>query len=336
MSNISETPNTYTEEEVRDNQVYAWVANVTAASITSATSNLARTPTKGLQFLTTALEHHWIISPLVNSTLRENFIRKVESSFRRTLNTLLEKLDELDIVRGERNEANGTSAVLREKNERLEKQIVELELSAASQALSPLPDTEGQALELAQDAIRTQRTRLEEQEQSIKELRQETIRLEAEWKKSQVRNGIILKERDTLREQIQQLREEQQNEDNQEQELKQLLRDAQANESAALTQAAKTPPLEKENLRLKNELERALADKAFYEKQAQEQPRQRGPWLKPDPDTQSLDEWANGILEDAQQWLLDPNLFPFLWKERTGEELSEEAQKVWETRESLF
>jgi len=57
----------------------------------------------------------------------------------------------------------------------------------------------------------------------------------------------------------------------------------------------------------------------------------RGPWLhrRGDITTSSYDDYCNEILEDAQKILLDPNCFPFLWKERTGQELDPEEAETW-------
>jgi len=54
----------------------------------------------------------------------------------------------------------------------------------------------------------------------------------------------------------------------------------------------------------------------------------RGPWQKGQPDS-ALDEHCNTILETAQLLLLDPNLFPSIWKENTGTELSKEETEAW-------
>lgn len=73
-------------------------------------------------------------------------------------------------------------------------------------------------------------------------------------------------------------------------------------------------------------------------KRAHEVLPDRGPWLhrRGDITTSSYDEYINGILEDAQKILLDPNLFPFIWKERTGNDLASDEAEAWTRVESPF
>jgi len=73
-------------------------------------------------------------------------------------------------------------------------------------------------------------------------------------------------------------------------------------------------------------------------KRAHEDLPDRGPWLhrRGNITSGSYDDYCNEILEDAQKLLLDPNLFPSIWKERTGQDLEPEAAEAWTRVESPF
>jgi len=65
----------------------------------------------------------------------------------------------------------------------------------------------------------------------------------------------------------------------------------------------------------------------------------RGPWERvktPKLSATNLDEVINARLEQAQLFLLDPTLFPFIWKEQTGQDLTTEEQAAWQRAISPF
>jgi len=64
-----------------------------------------------------------------------------------------------------------------------------------------------------------------------------------------------------------------------------------------------------------------------------------GPWERvktPKLAATNLDEHCNEILEQAQLLLLDPLLFPSIWKERTGKSLTKEEEEAWGRTVSPF
>lgn len=61
-----------------------------------------------------------------------------------------------------------------------------------------------------------------------------------------------------------------------------------------------------------------------------------GPWLRSAPEGKKLDDYVDDILLEAQTLLLDPTLFPSIWKNHTKNELTPAEQEVWARAQSPF